>query len=65
MACRHCGPRGGLLGQIEGRTGTTVRDWINQRGEDWRSGVRFVAIDMCTIFKSAVRDALPRGGYRY
>ncbi|WP_202970775.1 transposase [Saccharothrix sp. ALI-22-I] len=50
----------GLLGQVEGRTSTTVRDWINQRGEDWRSGVRFVAIDMCTIFKSAIRDALPR-----
>lgn len=32
----------------------------HQRGDDWRSGVRFVVIDMCTIFKSAIRDALPR-----
>lgn len=50
----------GLLGQVEGRTATVVKDWLNQRGEDWRQGVRFVAIDMCTIFKSAIRDALPQ-----
>ena len=50
----------GLLGQVEGRTSAAVRDWITQRGEDWRSAVRFVAIDMCTIFKSAVRDVLPQ-----
>lgn len=50
----------GLLGQVEGRTSTIVKDWLNQRDEDWRQGVRFVAIDMCTIFKSAIRDALPQ-----
>jgi hypothetical protein len=50
----------GLLGQVEGRTGTAVKDWLNQRDEDWRQGVRFVAIDMCTIFKAAIRDALPQ-----
>ncbi|HEX5401686.1 MAG TPA: ISL3 family transposase [Pseudonocardiaceae bacterium] len=50
----------GLLGQVEGRTSTVVKDWLQQRDEDWRRGVRFVAIDMCTIFKSAIRDALPQ-----
>jgi transposase len=50
----------GLLGQVEGRTSTVVKDWLEQRDEDWRQGVRFVAIDMCTIFKSAIRDALPQ-----
>jgi transposase len=50
----------GLLGQVEGRTSTAVTDWLEQREEDWRRGVRFVAIDMCTIFKSAIRDALPQ-----
>jgi transposase len=48
----------GLLAQVEGRTSTVVKDWLEQRDEDWRRGVRFVAIDMCTIFKSAIRDAL-------
>ncbi|WP_205661191.1 transposase [Amycolatopsis vastitatis] len=50
----------GLLGQVEGCTSTIVTDGINQRDEDWRQSVRFVAIDMCTIFKSAIRAALPR-----
>lgn len=50
----------GLLGQVEGRTSIAVKDWLQQRGEDWRQGVRFVAIDMCTVFKAAIRDAIPR-----
>jgi transposase len=50
----------GLLGQVEGRTSTVVKDWLEQRDEDWRRGVRFVAIDMCTIFKAAIRAVLPQ-----
>lgn len=50
----------GLLGQVEGRTSVAVRDWLTQWDEAWRQGVRVVAIDMCTIFKAAVRDALPQ-----
>ncbi|MCW2915719.1 MAG: family transposase [Actinomycetia bacterium] len=49
----------GLLGQVEGRTARTVSDWIEAQTADWRAGVRFVAIDMCTIFKSAVQASLP------
>jgi transposase len=49
----------GLLGQVEGRTAQVVKDWLGQRSQAWRDQVRFVAIDMCTIFKSAVREALP------
>jgi transposase len=49
----------GLLGQVEGRTAQTVIDWLAQRDQRWRDGVRFVVIDMCTIFKSAIRQALP------
>ncbi len=51
----------GLLGQVEGRTAKTVSDWIGAQTGAWRDGVlRFVAIDMCTIFKSAIRTSLPR-----
>jgi transposase len=50
----------GLLGQVEGRTSVAVRDWITQWDEAWRRGVRFVAIDMCTVFKSAIRAVLPQ-----
>lgn len=49
----------GLLGQVEGRTAATVSDWIESQSDQWRAGVRFVAIDMCTIFKAAVRTSLP------
>jgi transposase len=49
----------GLLGQVEGRNAQVVCDWLAERTPAWREAVRYVAIDMCTIFKSAVRQALP------
>jgi transposase len=48
-----------LLGQIEGRTAASVSAWIEAQSDTWRTGVRVVAIDMCTVFKAAVRDSLP------
>ena len=51
--------KAGLLGQVEGRTAASVSDWIEAQSSQWRAGVRVVAIDMCTVFKSAVRDSLP------
>jgi transposase len=50
----------GLLGQVEGRNAQVVIDWLGLRDQAWRDDVRFVAIDMCTIFKSAIRQALPQ-----
>jgi len=50
----------GLLGQVEGRNARVVIDWLAGRDQAWRDAVRFVAIDMCTIFKSAIRQALPQ-----
>lgn len=49
----------GLLGQVEGRTSTSVSEWIDAQSRSWRSGVRVVAIDMCTVFKAAVTASLP------
>lgn len=49
----------GLLGQVEGRTAKSVSAWIKAKTPERRAGVRFVAIDMCAIFKSAVRTSLP------
>jgi transposase len=49
----------GLLGQVEGRTTASVVDWLGARDPDWRAGVRYVAIDMSSVFKAAVRTALP------
>lgn len=49
----------GLLGQAEGRFAETVATWINSHDERWKAAVKFVAIDMCQIFASAVRTELP------
>lgn len=50
----------GLLGQVEGRTAQAVITWLADRDQAWRDAVRYVAIDMCTIFKSAIRQVLPQ-----
>lgn len=49
----------GLLGQVEGRTAASVSEWIDAQSHAWRTGVRVVAIDMCTVFKAAVTASLP------
>lgn len=49
----------GLLAQIEGRTSKAVTDWLTARPTAWREQVQAVAIDMCTVFKAAIREALP------
>jgi transposase len=49
----------GLLGQVEGRTAAAVTDWLRQRPKAWRDQVKYVAIDMCTVFAAAITTALP------
>ena len=48
----------GLLGQVEGRTAASVSGWIEAQTPVWRGAVETVAIDMCTVFKAAVRENL-------
>ena len=50
----------GLLGQVEGRTADDTAYWLAGATPAWRDAVQVVAIDMCTIFASAVRRMLPR-----
>ncbi len=50
---------GRLLGQVAGRTGTAVTGWLDERGQDWKNQVAFVAIDPCAVYRSAVQRALP------
>jgi transposase len=49
----------GMLGQVEGRTGDDVAYWLAQHAPAWRDRIRYVAIDMCTVFVSAIRRYLP------
>jgi transposase len=49
----------GLLGQVEGRNAASVSAWIDAHDASWRDAVAFVAIDLCSIFKAAIRTSLP------
>ncbi|MEV6040740.1 transposase [Nonomuraea sp. NPDC052116] len=49
----------GLLGQVEGRVSTVVAAWLTAQPATWRGAITHVAIDMCAIFRSALRAALP------
>jgi transposase len=49
----------GMLRQVEGRTADDTAYWLVGAPQDWRDAVQVVAIDMCTIFLSAVRRMLP------
>jgi hypothetical protein len=49
----------GMLGQVEGRTADDVAYWLAMHTPAWRDRVRYVAIDMCTVFVSAIRRYLP------
>jgi transposase len=49
----------GMLGQVEGRTGDDVAYWLAGQTPAWRDRIAYVAIDMCTVFVSAVRRILP------
>ena len=48
----------GLLGQVQGRTKTDVTGWLAAQDPAWRAAVRFVTIDMSSVFKSAATAGL-------
>ena len=48
-----------MLGQVEGRTADDVAYWLAQQTPAWRDRIRYVAIDMCTVFVAAIRRYLP------
>ena len=50
---------GGLLGQVEGRAPSDVLAWLSTTPLTWRRQIRYVAIDMSTSYRAAVRTGLP------
>lgn len=50
----------GMIGQVEGRTADDTAHWLALAPPAWRDRIEVVAIDMCAIFLSAVRRALPK-----
>ncbi|MER6548456.1 transposase [Streptomyces sp. NPDC001250] len=51
---------GGLLGQVEGRTVADVLAWLATTPLTWRKSIKYVAIDMSTTYRAAVRTGLPQ-----
>src|SRR5258708_3434077 len=49
----------GLLGQVEGRTADDAAYWLAQASPAWRGRIAGVAIDICAIYKNAVRRVPP------
>ena len=49
----------GLFGQVEGRNAASVTAWLAGQPENWKQAVKYVAIDLCTTFRTAVHRALP------
>ena len=48
-----------MLGQVEGGTADDVAYWLATQPAAWRDQIRYVAIDMCTVFVAAIRRYLP------
>ena len=48
-----------MFGQVEGRNSDSVAAWLTAQPSQWKAQVRYVAIDLCTTFRAAVRKALP------
>src|SRR5262249_58918359 len=48
----------GLLGQVEGRTKADATGWLAAQDPAWRAGVRYVSIDMSSVYKSAATSGL-------
>jgi hypothetical protein len=53
---RRAPPGPAPLGQVEGRTADDAAYWLAQATPAWRDAVEVVAIDMCSIYASAVRQ---------
>lgn len=49
---------GGLIGLVPGRSGASVRTWLNAQTPAWRAGIEIVAIDPSAPFAAAIRDIL-------
>lgn len=51
---------GKILDIVDGRRGAAVKKWLKARPRYWRQRVQYVAIDMSSEFRKAVRDTLPK-----
>ena len=51
-------PTARLLDLVPGRSGTVYKNWLAERGEDFRAGVRIATLDPFQGYKNAIDDQL-------
>ena len=47
-----------LLGLVAGRSGTVRKNWLAERGEDFRAGARIATLDPFQGYMNAIDDQL-------
>lgn len=58
--CVYGPDTGKILDIVDGRRGAAVKKWFKSVSRYWRQRVQYVAIDMSSEFRKAVRENLPR-----
>ena len=51
-------PTARLLDLVSGRSGTAYKNWLAERGEDFRSGIQIATLDPFQGYKNAIDDQL-------
>ena len=51
-------PTARLLDLVPGRSGTAYKNWLEERGEDFRSGIQIATLDPFQGYKNAIDDQL-------
>ncbi len=51
---------GAILDVVDGRRGPAVKQWLAARPRWWRRRIEYVAIDMSSEFRAAIRKSLPK-----
>lgn len=52
---------GAVLGVVDGRDSSGVREWLKERDAAWRERIEVVAIDPSTAFRKAIMTHVPTG----
>ena len=58
LTCGKDHPTARLLDLVPGRSGTVCKNWLAERGEDFRAGVRIATLDPFQGYKNAIDDQL-------
>ena len=58
LTCGEEHPTARLLDLVPGRSGTVYKNWLEERGEDFRSGIQIATLDPFQGYKNAIDDQL-------